>query len=173
MPSTTSTQSHSGLKSQTGVREGMNTMTLQPPVKFALPWGRVQTVHKNKQSLQITLQNEWQLCETKHTELWCFSWIHQTKYFGLDMFLNYVCIFCPSWSQLIRILLNYHLHQSAKCEIILHFYSSSKDISAKQNDLLLRRQKPQTGCVVCKQFGVRMQVALCDSTTSRNCEWVR
>jgi hypothetical protein len=57
------------LQSQTGVREGTNTVTLQPPEKFALPWGGVQTVHRNKQSLQITFQNKWQLCETKHTEL--------------------------------------------------------------------------------------------------------
>jgi hypothetical protein len=28
---------HSGLQSQTGVREGTNTVTLQPPEKFALP----------------------------------------------------------------------------------------------------------------------------------------
>ena len=83
-----------------------------------------------------------------------------------------LCIFCHSWSQIIRILLHYHLHQLAKCEIVPHVYSPSKDISAKQHDLLLRRQKPQTGCVVCTQYSVRLQVALCDSATSRNCEWV-
>jgi hypothetical protein len=74
MPSTTNNQFHSGLQSETGIRWGMNTVTLQPPVKFALPWGGVQTVHRNKQPLQITFQNERHLFETKHTELWGFSW---------------------------------------------------------------------------------------------------
>ena len=33
-----------------------------------------------------------------------------------------------------------HPHQLANCEIILHIYSFSKDTSAKQPHLLLRRQ---------------------------------
>jgi hypothetical protein len=35
-----------GLQSETGIREGINTVTLQPPVKFALPWRGVQTVQR-------------------------------------------------------------------------------------------------------------------------------
>jgi hypothetical protein len=87
-----------GLQSETGIREGMNTVTLQPPVKFALPW---------RESKQFT-------------ELRGFSLIHQTKYFGLAMFLNCVCIFCPSWSQIVRIMLHHHLHLLTNYEIILH-----------------------------------------------------
>jgi hypothetical protein len=51
----------------TGVRECMNTVTLQPLVKFVLPWGQVKTVHRNKQPLQNVFQNEWHLCKSKQS----------------------------------------------------------------------------------------------------------
>jgi hypothetical protein len=40
-------------------------VTLQPPGKFVLQWGGVQTVHKNKQTLHTISQNKHQLCKKK------------------------------------------------------------------------------------------------------------
>jgi hypothetical protein len=77
-------------------------------VKFVLLWGGVYTVHKKKWPLQTISQNNVS-CVEKVKKNCKILWMHQTKYFGLSTFFNYLCVFSPSSAQIIGSFLYLHV----------------------------------------------------------------